>query len=99
MMETTGVFEQRGNRITLAPMLKPDRQQEAIPSSMKTEEGGSREVRSRLSTPLIYLTLSCVWLWCRMGDVLTLSQPLGYSSKEEMAHRLLNKIQCGEDSN
>lgn len=47
MMETTGVFEQRGNRITLAPMLKPDRQQEAIPSSMKTEEGGSREVRSR----------------------------------------------------
>lgn len=38
-METTGVFEQRGNRITLAPMLKLDRQQEAIPSSMKTEEG------------------------------------------------------------
>ena len=54
---------------------------------------------SRLSTPLIYLTLSCVWLWCRTGDVLTLSQPLGYSSKEETAHKLLNKIQCGEDSN
>lgn len=46
-METTGVFEQRGNRITLVPMLKPDRQQEAIPSSMKIEEGGSREVISR----------------------------------------------------
>ncbi|XP_059740428.1 ATP-binding cassette sub-family C member 4 isoform X2 [Bos taurus] len=38
--------------------------------------------------------MSCVWLWYRMGDVLTLSQPLGYSSKEETAHRLLNKIQC-----
>lgn len=46
-METTGVFEQRDNRITLAPMLKLDRQQEAIPSSMKIEEGGSRQVISR----------------------------------------------------
>ena len=54
---------------------------------------------SRLSTPLTRLTLSCVWLWSRMGDVLTLSQPLGYSSKKETAHRQLNKIQGGEDSN
>ena len=54
---------------------------------------------SRLSPPLTRLTLSCVWLWSRMGDVLTLSQPLGYSSKKETAHRQLNKIQGGEDSN
>ena len=31
------------------------------------------------------------------GDVLTLSQPLGYSSKEETAHRKLAKIQGGKD--
>ena len=39
------------------------------------------------STPLTHLTLSWVWVWSRVGDVLTLSQPLVYSSKVEMAHR------------
>ena len=32
---------------------------------------------------LTRLTLSWVWLWSRVGHVLTLSQPLGYSSKVE----------------
>ena len=32
---------------------------------------------------LTHLTLSWVWLWSRVGHVLTLSQPLGYSSKVE----------------
>lgn len=40
-------FLSKGVIESLAPMLKPDRQQEAIPSSMKIEEGGSREVISR----------------------------------------------------
>ena len=44
------------------------------------------------------LTLSWVWLWCRVGHVLTLSQPLGYSSEVETAHRELSKIRGGEDS-
>ena len=36
---------------------------------------------------LTRLTLSWVWLWSRVGDVLTLSQPLGYLSKVETARR------------
>ena len=34
---------------------------------------------------LTHLSLSHVWLWSKVGDVLTLSQPLGYSSEVEMA--------------
>ena len=49
----------------------------------EAQDGGG----GRLSSPLTHLTLSCVWLWSRVGDVLTLSQPLGYSFEEEMAHR------------
>ena len=48
---------------------------------------------------LTRLTLSWVWLWSRVGHVLTLSQPLGYSYKVEITHRELIRIQCGEDSN
>ena len=48
---------------------------------------------------LLILPLSYVWLWFSVGDVLTLSWLLGYSSKLETAHRYLTKIQCGEDSN
>ena len=48
--------------------------------------------------PLACLTMSCFWLWSRVGDVLTLSQPLGYSSEVETKHRELSKIQGGEDS-
>ena len=47
---------------------------------------------------LTRLTLSWVWLWSRVGHVLTLSQPLGYSSEVETAHRELSKIWGGEDS-
>ena len=61
----------------------------------EAQDGGG----GRLSTPLTHLTLSRVWVWCRVGDVLTLSQTLGYSSKEDIAHRLLIKLYLGEDSN
>ena len=61
----------------------------------KAQDGGG----GRLSTPLTCLTLSCVWLWSWVRDVLTLSQPLGYSYKVEITHRELIRIQCGEDSN
>ena len=56
------------------------------------------EGSGRLSPPLACLTMSCFWLWSRVGDVLTLSQPLGYSSEVETKHRELSKIQGGEDS-
>ena len=36
---------------------------------------------------LTRLPLSWVWLWSRVGDVLTLSQPLGYLYKVETARR------------
>ena len=36
---------------------------------------------------LLILPLSYVWLWFSVGDVLTLSWLLGYSSKLETAHR------------
>ena len=49
----------------------------------EAQDGGD----GRLSAPLTHLTVSCVWLWSKVGDVLTLSQPLDYSSKEEKAHR------------
>ena len=61
--------------------------------------GGPGRGGGRLSAPLTRLTLSWVQLWSRVGDVLTLSQPLGYSSEVETACRQLIKIQCGEDSN
>ena len=47
---------------------------------------------------LLILPLSYVWLWFSVGDVLTLSWLLGYSSKLETAHRYLTKIQCGKNS-
>ena len=40
---------------------------------------------------------STVWPCSRVGDVLTLSQPLAYSSEVETAHRELSKIHGGED--
>ena len=49
--------------------------------------GGPGRGRQQNVPSLTRLTLSCVWVWSRVGDILTLSQPLGYSSKEEMAHR------------
>ena len=49
--------------------------------------GGPGRGDGRLSAPLTHLTLSWVWLWSRVGDVLTLSQPLGYSSEVETACR------------
>ena len=61
----------------------------------KSHDGGD----GRLSTPLLVLPLSYLWLWSRVRDVLTLSQPLGYSSNEEIAHMLLIKLHLGEDSN
>ena len=61
----------------------------------EAQDGGG----GRLSAPLTRLTLSWVWVWCRVGDVLTLSQTLGYSSKKDIAHRLLIKLYLGEDSN
>ena len=61
----------------------------------EAQDGGG----GRLSTPLTRLTLSWVWVWCRVGDVLTLSQTLGYSSKKDIAHRLLIKLFLGEESN
>ena len=36
---------------------------------------------------LLILLLSYVWLWFSVGDVLTLSWLLGYSSKLETLHR------------
>ena len=47
--------------------------------------GGPGQGRRQTVRSLIHLTLSWVWLWSRVGDVLTLSQPLGYSSKVETA--------------
>ena len=49
--------------------------------------GGPGRGRGQTVCSLTRLSLSCVWLWSRVGDVLTLSQPLDYSSKVEMAHR------------
>ena len=40
----------------------------------EAQDGGG----GRLSPPLTRLTLSWVWLWSQVRDVLTLSQPLGY---------------------
>ena len=57
------------------------------------QDGGG----SRLSPRLTCLTLHCVWLCSRVGDVLTQSQPLAYSSEVETTHGELNKIQGGED--
>ena len=48
----------------------------------EAQDGGS----SRLFPPLTRLTLSWVWLWSRVRDILTLSQPLGYWSKVETKH-------------
>lgn len=48
--------------------------------------GGPGRGRWQTVCSLTCLTLSCVWLWSRVEDVLTLSQPLGYSSKVETAH-------------
>ena len=61
--------------------------------------GGPRRRRQRTVPSLTRLTLSWVWLWCRVGHVLTLSQPLGYSSEVKTAYRQLTKVQCREDSN
>ena len=49
--------------------------------------GGPRRGRQRTVPSLTRLTLSWVWLWCRVGHVLTLSQPLGYSSEVKTAYR------------
>ena len=49
--------------------------------------GGPGRGRWQTVCSLIRLTLSWVWLWSRVRDVLTLSQPLGYSSKVETTHR------------
>ena len=49
--------------------------------------GGPRRRRQRTVPSLTRLTLSWVWLWCRVGHVLTLSQPLGYSSEVKTAYR------------
>ena len=49
--------------------------------------GGPRWGRWQTVRSLTRLTLSWVWVWSSVGDVLTLSQPLGYSSKVERTHR------------
>ena len=61
--------------------------------------GGPGRGRWQTVCSLTHLTLSWVWVWCRVGDVLTLSQTLGYSSKKDIAHRLLIKLFLGEESN
>ena len=53
-----------------------------------TGAGGCPEWGRQQTVPsLTHLTLSCVWLCSRVGDVLTLSQPLGYSSNTQVAHQ------------
>ena len=49
--------------------------------------GGPGRGRWQTVCSLTHLTLSWVWVWSRVGDELTLSQPLGYSSKVETTHR------------
>ena len=49
--------------------------------------GGPGRGRWQTVCSLTRLTLSWVWVWASVGDVLTLSQPLGYSSKVETTHR------------
>ena len=49
--------------------------------------GGPGWGRWQTVCSLTHLTLSWVWGWASVGDVLTLSQPLGYSSKVETTHR------------
>ena len=48
--------------------------------------GGPGWGRWQTVCSLTHLTLSWVWVWSRVGDELTLSQPLGYSSKVETTH-------------
>ena len=49
--------------------------------------GGPGRGRWQTVCSLTRLTLSWVWVWSSVRDELTLSQPLGYSSKGETTHR------------
>lgn len=62
--------------------------------------GGRPKAGRAADCPLLFVfTLSWVWLWCRVGHVLALSQPLGYSSEVRQHTGGSPKFQCGRDSN